>query len=445
MRILSGVIAFVLASSLPSSDAFVPALRIPRPSITQLAAARPPPPVPPPPPPAKPDTTAVLDNLLQKLTSSSGEVTSSNSGGDGDSLGDVLNGLLNDLSARIQGVGGGVTLPSLPDLTNKLPDLGSMQGLQDLRQQFIDLDESVIAAVDRIANQLQDGVATDYPQLAPYLERIQALLAPVLQSPSLSLVVSALLTYTVVSSLLNWDRSPPPSQPYPAGKYDPIAARAYFDTKLHLVVARGLEILVQSLQFGLTLLRDKLRYVCGCGYIIQVVHTKGRDEGFFSFLHMNVMRFAPLFSLARLLMCFVQRQHCRDRVSAWKRIGSALDAFGAYVHQRCVRTDGGEVLVSLYLYTFTHTSNTHLILCTPSAIQNNTFSGPITFDSYRLVVTGLHSRAGNTAGPSSSLRHWRGKTNFGSRMGKTSGSHFGKHAGPTHCRRILGPSVQGQT
>lgn len=267
MRILSGVIAFMATSSLPSSDAFVPALRIPR--STQLAA-RPPPPVPPP-PPEKPD--AVFDNLLQKLTSS--DATSNDSGGD---LGDVLNGLLNDLSTRIQG---GVTLPSLPDLKNKLPDLASMQGLQDLRQQFIDLDESVIAAVDRIANQLQDGVVTDYPQLAPYLDRLQALLAPVLQSPSLSLVVSALLTYTVVSSLLNWDRSPPPSQPYPAGKYDPIAARAYFDTKWHLVVSRGLEILVQSLQFGLTLLRDKLRYV-ECVYRLCVrATTKGHDEGFF--------------------------------------------------------------------------------------------------------------------------------------------------------------------
>ena len=260
MRILSATsIAFLVVVT--TTDAFVPSLRMQRPTVQLAARYTPPPPVPPPPPPAKPDT--VFDGLLQKLSSSSGgDAVSSGGGGDagfdldgivGD-LGNLVNGLFSDLSARLEA--GAVTLPSLPD---KLPDLPSVQGLQDLRQQFIDLDESVIATVNQWANQLQDSVTTDYPQLAPYLNGLQALLAPTLQSPSLTLVVSALLTYTIVSSLLNWDRSPPPSQPYPSGRYDPIAARAYFDTKWPVVVARGLEILVQSLQFGLTLLQDKLR------------------------------------------------------------------------------------------------------------------------------------------------------------------------------------------
>ena len=240
------------------SDAFVPSLRQSRQQTFKLSARYappvPPPPIPPP-PPEKHSSDAIFDSLLQKLTS-----TESNSA-DGGDLGDFLNGILSDLSSRLEA---GVSLPALPDKLPEFPSMPSMQGLQELRQQFIDLDRSVIATVEQIANQVQEGVMTDYPNLAPYLDRLKALLAPALQSPSLTILVSALLTYAVVSSLLNWDRGPPPSQPYPAGKYDPIAARAYFDTKIHLVVARGLEILVQSLQFGLTLLQDKLRYVSMC-------------------------------------------------------------------------------------------------------------------------------------------------------------------------------------
>ena len=243
MRIVFGIA--LLASLSASTNAFVPSIGHQRPTTFSLHARYTPPtqlspPIPPPPPEKTGD---VFDSLLQKITS--GDVSA-----DGNGASNFVDGLLRDLSSRLEN---GVSLPSLPD---KLPI--SLNGLEGLRQQFQELDRSVVSAVEQMASQIQDGVVTDYPNLTPYLDRLQTLLAPALQSPSLTLLVSALLTYTVVSSILSWDRGPPPSQPYPAGKYDPIAARAYFDNKLYLVLARGLEILVQSLQFGLRLLQDKL-------------------------------------------------------------------------------------------------------------------------------------------------------------------------------------------
>lgn len=235
------IIFEILTSLSASTSAFVPSLRSERSAAFRLHARY----TPPPPPPGKGED--IFDSLLRKITSDGSIGTDVSTDG-----GNFVDGLLRDLSSRL---GKGVSLPPLPD---RLPEVSFNGGLQDLRQQFQELDQSVISAVDEMAKRVQDGVMTDYPNLAPYLDRLKTLLAPALQSPSLTLLVSALLTYTVVSSILSWDRGPPPSQPYPAGKYDPIAARAYFDNKWHSVVGRGLEILVQSLRFGLRLVQDKL-------------------------------------------------------------------------------------------------------------------------------------------------------------------------------------------
>jgi len=243
MRILIGI-AFLTSLSPSSTHGFVPSLRDQRSAVSSLNARFTPraqPPLPPPPPEKSPD---VFDSLLQKITTGEGS-TDTNGGSN------FVDDLLRELSLRLEN---GVTLPSLP---NKFPPF-SLNGLEDLRQQFQELDRSVVSRVEQLASQVQDGLITDYPNLTPYFDRLQTILAPALQSPSLTLLVSALLTYTVVSSILSWDRGPPPSQPYPAGKYDPIAARAYFDNKVYMVVSRGLEILVQSLQFGMRLLQDKL-------------------------------------------------------------------------------------------------------------------------------------------------------------------------------------------
>ena len=245
MRIAFIASALLSSLMLDGSYAFVPIQMRQSSSALHARYTPPAPPVPPPPPPKETD---VFENLFQKLTENAG-----GSSTDGADLGSFVSGLFADLSAKLEK---GVSLPSLPSLPNSLP---SFDSLQDLRRQFEALDQSVVVKVEEIARQLQDLVVKEYPVLAPYLDKLKTWLAPALNSPSLTLVVSALLTYTIVSSVLSWDRAPPPSQPYPAGKYDPIAARAYFDNKLHLVLGRGLEILVQSLQFGLRLLQDKIK------------------------------------------------------------------------------------------------------------------------------------------------------------------------------------------
>ena len=49
--------------------------------------------------------------------------------------------------------------------------------------------------------------------------------------------------------------------PYPNQSYDPISAKAYFDTKPFQVIRRSLQIASTSLGFALSLVKDKLRYV----------------------------------------------------------------------------------------------------------------------------------------------------------------------------------------
>ena len=345
-----------------SSNAFVPSnLQLTRRDSSLSARYVPPTPAPPPIPPPPPEKHAdVFDNLLQKLSLSDSTAGVSTNGGD---MGSYLNGLLSDLSSRLDK---GLSLPSFPD---KFPEIPSFDGLNDLKEQFLALDRSVIAAVDQMAKQIQDGIITDYPKLSPYMDSLKNLLAPALQSPSLTILVSALLTYTVVSSVLSWDRGPPPSQPYPAGKYDPIAARAYFDNKLHLVVGRGLEILVQSLQFGLRLLQDKIRYVlpepteeAECWYVdVQLTH------GLFSY---------------RNNMKETEYQRGKELAQLLTRLGPT------FIKGMCaLPAESAEYSVSLIQNCYVH----------------NCLSRTIPFHSYRSLVARLHSWTRNTTGPSSTV------------------------------------------
>lgn len=73
-----------------------------------------------------------------------------------------------------------------------------------------------------------------------------------------AVVLSAGLTYTAISSLLSWNAPPAPGSPYPMKRYDPIAARAYFDTRPNVVIARGLRVALLSTKFALGILTDYL-------------------------------------------------------------------------------------------------------------------------------------------------------------------------------------------
>ena len=99
----------------------------------------------------------------------------------------------------------------------------------------------------------------DHPSFQSLFNRIEdQMTLPSLNDapPSFVILASALVTYVVVSYLLNIGQTPPPSRPYPLQRYDPFSARAYFDRRPAKVVARALEIATTSTWFGLRLLQD---------------------------------------------------------------------------------------------------------------------------------------------------------------------------------------------
>ncbi|KAL7522081.1 hypothetical protein ACHAWX_006766 [Stephanocyclus meneghinianus] len=73
----------------------------------------------------------------------------------------------------------------------------------------------------------------------PFLATIDA-------SPSLVILLTAIVTYSIIAGLFTIVSSPPPSTPYPMNKYDPVSARRYFDSRLVEVLFRGLQVTLLS-------------------------------------------------------------------------------------------------------------------------------------------------------------------------------------------------------
>jgi hypothetical protein len=143
-----------------------------------------------------------------------------------------------------------------------LVELPKLEQLGPLKEQIQSLDADILAKLDQVARSLEAGLLTDYPTIQPLYEKVTAWTAPLLAShPSLSIALSTVVSYLLVSQMLSFGQAPPPLAPYPMGKYDPITARAYFDQRPLQVLTRGLEIAVLSLQFGVQLLKDKIEYV----------------------------------------------------------------------------------------------------------------------------------------------------------------------------------------
>ena len=125
------------------------------------------------------------------------------------------------------------------------------------------LQQTTSAVTEALRNLL-----VQYPALRPAydtvtltLQQFSITILPGLQStpPAVSLLISSVLTYTIVSSLLSLGKAPAPSNPYPLKRYDAVAARAYFDRQFPMVLRRGLEIATASLGFGLKLLKDSIK------------------------------------------------------------------------------------------------------------------------------------------------------------------------------------------
>ncbi len=112
-----------------------------------------------------------------------------------------------------------------------------------------------------------DDALLSNPMIGPVLQAIQSKaleLSPIIGEeignlpPSVGILASAGITYGIISTTLSIGEGPPPSSPYPLGRYDPSSARAYFDQRPAEVLGRGIEIAAQSTQFGLRLLGDYL-------------------------------------------------------------------------------------------------------------------------------------------------------------------------------------------
>lgn len=123
---------------------------------------------------------------------------------------------------------------------------------------------SVLTTAKTFTAHVDKSILSD-PTFGPFVGIIQKQLedlSPIIGSefaelpPSLGLVASAGVTYVIVSTVLSISEGPPPSSPYPLGRYDPNIARAYFDQRPLEVIARAVEIAVKSTTFGLALLKD---------------------------------------------------------------------------------------------------------------------------------------------------------------------------------------------
>jgi hypothetical protein len=139
---------------------------------------------------------------------------------------------------------------------NVMSSIELKEQINILRSQIDSLDAAVLQEIATVTHQFQSLVEQEYPILSPFLLRIQTLL-PLQLTSGITFLMASVLSLLFAGSL--WDYSQRgPSQPYPTGRYDPDTARAYFDRRLPLVMARGFSIVLQSLQFGIGVLSDKV-------------------------------------------------------------------------------------------------------------------------------------------------------------------------------------------
>ena len=99
-----------------------------------------------------------------------------------------------------------------------------------------------------------------HPNLQPIYSDVQQQLQRVglefKASPLVVVAVSAIITYSILMALISVTEEPPPSEPYPDGKYNATSARIYFDRNPGRVIQRGLSVATNSVGFALGLLQD---------------------------------------------------------------------------------------------------------------------------------------------------------------------------------------------
>ncbi len=131
-------------------------------------------------------------------------------------------------------------------------------------QTLEEIVKSSLEAAKTVATSVDDALLSN-EMIGPILSTIQnkaLALSPIIGEeiaslpPSIGILASAGITYGVISTVLSIGEGPPPSSPYPLGRYDPSSARQYFDQRLGEVIGRGVQIAGLSTKFALGILKD---------------------------------------------------------------------------------------------------------------------------------------------------------------------------------------------
>lgn len=145
----------------------------------------------------------------------------------------------------------------------QLPQLSVQE--QQLRPQLQlqqpEILKSATARVGELFNDMVHAASSNVPMmnlkdLDPSSMSIDT--ANLLSSPVALYTGIALLAIATTTTLLNWNDSPPPSSPYPQGRYDPITAREYFQKRPWLVLERSAFVFTKALSFLALLAYDKV-------------------------------------------------------------------------------------------------------------------------------------------------------------------------------------------
>jgi hypothetical protein len=78
--------------------------------------------------------------------------------------------------------------------------------------------------------------------------------------PSVTILITSYITYSVVSTIMSFGQQPPPNSPYPMNKYDAVSAKRYFDGKVEAVIRRATQVALLS---GTFLFKLALDFISG--------------------------------------------------------------------------------------------------------------------------------------------------------------------------------------
>jgi hypothetical protein len=131
--------------------------------------------------------------------------------------------------------------------------------VKSLLSQEQGLQVEFTAIATKLLQEIDQWLLQQNPEVEQVFRTVlMQLSAAVSDNTPVAIALSTVVAYAAVSSILSIGEGPPPSKPYPLNRYDPVAARAYFDGKSLQALTRALNIGLNSLGFALSVLKDKL-------------------------------------------------------------------------------------------------------------------------------------------------------------------------------------------